>query len=192
MAWYRSDEGRAQPKKMGRSPERAKQCVVSDCGRDAVARGMCHMHWRRKQRTGETELPSTEDAFFAKVNESEAGCWEFSSLNANGYGTWQVEGRRVLAHRWAFTHLVGPIPDGLGLDHLCRNRACVNPGHLEPVTQRVNTLRGEGPAARNSAKTECLRGHPFTPENTYVTPDGRRMCRTCSAERSARSRRRKK
>jgi hypothetical protein len=87
------------------------------------------------------------------------------------------------AHRVAFEWLVGPVPKGLVLDHLCRNRGCVNPSHLEPVTQQVNTLRGAGPAARNANKAHCKWGHEFTPENTGVDKRGKRWCKTCSLRR---------
>ena len=83
------------------------------------------------------------------------------------------------AHRVVYEILVGPIPVGLELDHLCRNRACVNPDHLEPVTTRTNLLRGYSPWACRARQTHCKRGHEFTPENTYGTGDGRRYCRTC-------------
>ena len=79
---------------------------------------------------------------------------------------------------------VGPLPDGLVLDHLCRNRACVNPEHLEPVTQSVNLLRGETVNAAASARTHCINGHEFSPVNTRISPSGRRVCRSCGRARS--------
>jgi hypothetical protein len=97
-----------------------------------------------------------------------------------------------MVHRWVYEQLVGPIPAGLVLDHLCRNPACVRPMHLEPVTQQENILRGQGLAAANAVKTECSRGHPYTEANTYRRPDGYRDCRECvnlrSRERNERRR----
>jgi hypothetical protein len=126
------------------------------------------------------------DRFANKVALTDAGClvW-LAGLAGAGYGhfhttqTAQEKARDVYAHRWSYEHHVGPIPDGLHLDHLCRNPACVNPDHLEPVSQRENTMRGTGFSARNAAKTRCDHGHRFTAENTYVDREGYRHCRTC-------------
>ena len=87
----------------------------------------------------------------------------------------------MLAHRAYYERYVGPIPEGLVIDHLCRNRRCVNPTHLEPVTSAENNLRGLGPGAVNRRKKACHRGHAFTPENTYHPPSDpkHRMCRAC-------------
>lgn len=98
-----------------------------------------------------------------------------------------------MAHRLVWELLVGPIPQGKQIDHLCRNHACVNPEHLDIVTQRTNLLRGFGAAGLNARKTECKNGHPFTPENTYLYPAGRgrgtwRNCRTCMAATKRRHR----
>ena len=124
--------------------------------------------------------------FWAKIDFSHPnGCWVWTaSLTAQGRYAYFTIGRkkRVYAHRYAYELLVGPIPPGLQIDHLCRNTVCVNPAHLEPVTSRENTLRGESPWAVNARKTHCKRGHEFTPENTYTTPTGWRKCRTCTRE----------
>jgi hypothetical protein len=112
-------------------------------------------------------------------------CWEWAASTAGGgYGRFRVSPLRksFLAHRVSYELHVGPIPEGLQIDHLCRNRACVNPEHLEVVTNRVNTLRGVGLTAQNIAKTECPAGHPYDEGNTAVYA-GSRICRTCVRER---------
>lgn len=137
-----------------------------------------------------TEQPQTikprtrkplEDRFWIKVEKTET-CWLWTAATVKGgYGTIRIGGvgsPMESAHRVAYELLVGPIPDGLHLDHLCRVRRCVNPAHLEPVTCAENLLRGESFSAVNAVKTECLRGHAFTEENTYYTGRGR-DCRTC-------------
>lgn len=109
------------------------------------------------------------------------GCFEWGgSRTTEGYGRIQISRHERRAHRVAYELLVGPIPAGLQLDHLCRNRACVNPDHLEPVSSRVNTLRGVGVSAVNARKVACPRGH--TSFKT-VSTTGERYCPTCLNER---------
>jgi hypothetical protein len=116
--------------------------------------------------------------------------WE-GKARVDGYGRKRVGGRKqVLAHRYVYEREVGPVPEGMTLDHLCRVRDCVNPAHLEPVPFRENVLRGVGPTARNAHKTHCEHGHEFTPENTYRRRDGGRDCRKCGVERTRRYRER--
>ncbi len=113
-------------------------------------------------------------------------CWEWIGGTSRGYGRFWSGRSQVPAHRYGYERFIGPIPVGLTLDHLCRNRSCVNPEHLEPVSMRVNLLRGIGPAAKNARQTLCLRGHPLAGTNLYVRPSRHeRVCRTC---RSARKR----
>lgn len=100
----------------------------------------------------------------------------------NGYGLFTMDGVRDYVHRQSFRYFNGPIPDGMHIDHLCRNRACVEPSHLEAVTPKVNAERGI-----KAMKTHCVHGHEFTEANTYIAPDnGTRKCRTCRAESAAR------
>ena len=96
----------------------------------------------------------------------------------------------ALAHRFAYETFVGPIPEGLTIDHLCRIRHCVNPEHLEAVTDRVNILRGEGISAQHARATHCPQGHPYDLINTYVAPDGDRDCRDCRRQSMVRYRQR--
>lgn len=134
------------------------------------------------------------DRFLAKVDAPNGifGCWVWQGQTEKGYGRFYIDGGSVRAHRWAYQRAVGPIPEGLVLDHLCRNPSCVNPFHLEAVTQAVNTLRGTGFAAVNAAKTHCSRGHEFTPANTYRRRSGGRECRICLNARVRAWQRRKK
>jgi hypothetical protein len=109
-------------------------------------------------------------------------CWPWlGGLNGHGYGTQGTtfRGFKWLAHRLVYEIMVGPIPKGLTLDHLCRNHACVNPLHLEPVTAVENVMRGDGWAARKARQTHCTRGHPLTEDNIYRR-GGRWRCRTCA------------
>lgn len=123
------------------------------------------------------------DRIRLRVSPQPNGCWNWThTLDTKGYGQVSVHGRLRMAHRVVYEALVGPIPDGLCIDHLCRNPLCCNPAHLEPVTQRVNTMRGFSPPAVNARKTHCSQGHEFTPENTYYYVTKGRVCRTCHAD----------
>ncbi len=122
------------------------------------------------------------DRFLAKINPVESGCWEWTGSCHWGYGQFWNGIKQVKAHRFSYEFFNGKVPDGLDLDHLCRNRKCVNPDHLEPVTRSINCLRGAGrfrAGLVKSARTHCQHGHPYTPENTYIRPEGYRCCRTC-------------
>ena len=116
-------------------------------------------------------------------------CWLWrGSFYGNGYGRLGHGPDVLLAHRVSYELHVGPIPDGLTIDHLCRVPACVNPAHLEAVTFRENVLRGVSPPAQGARRTECPAGHPYTPDNlkTYKGCRGR-MCLTCAREHQRRT-----
>jgi hypothetical protein len=126
------------------------------------------------------------ERFLSKWTVAESGCWEWAKPKKNGYGYFYLDGKELCAHRVSYTTAVGPIPHGLVLDHLCENPRCINPDHLEPVTQGENVARGGFYAARdafNAARSACKHGHEFTPENTYHHPHGFRCCRTCQRDR---------
>lgn len=117
-------------------------------------------------------------------------CWIWMrSTFRSGYGAFHPKhGQTVLAHRYSWELQVGPIPDGHVLDHLCRNRACVNPAHLEPVSNTENLRRGKGYRLRNGMDDSCINGHAYTPDNTYINPNDNTdmRCRACSRDRDRR------
>lgn len=130
---------------------------------------------------------TTLERILAKVEISSDGCllwtgaltgWGYSNV---GYLDEDGQRRNQSAHRALYEAFVGSVPEGHELDHVCRVRRCVNPGHLEAVTHAENVLRG----ARGRLVTVCARGHAYTPENTITRADGRRRCRTCANARRA-------
>jgi hypothetical protein len=158
------------------------------------ALGLCGKHYQQVRLIrGTPRRPINAVLFWTKVDVyfNGDGCWRWEGrLSHNGYGRYYQDGRSFAAHRIAYELLVGPIPEGLVLDHLCRVPACVRPDHLEPVTQRENVLRGDTFQARNAAKTHCPKGHPYDEANTKVDKRGRRSCKECHRERN-RSRKRR-
>jgi hypothetical protein len=120
-----------------------------------------------------------------RVRETETGCWEWQGYRTPaGYGQMCVNSKLNLTHRLAYELFVGPIPAGLHIDHLCRNRGCCNPDHLEPVTPGENSRRGDT-GAHYGRRTHCGYGHAYTPENTYIHPRvGERVCKECRKEHS--------
>lgn len=139
--------------------------------------------WKRPAATLDGLLQNT-------IPEPNSGCllW-LGAVNQFGYGRASVNGRRTVAHRAVYEMTCGPVAADLELDHLCRVRCCVNPTHLEPVTKRVNGLRGLAgvkSGAMQRAKTHCPQGHPYSGDNLFLRARGHRECRACMAERNRR------
>lgn len=160
-------------------PKRAADC----CAKPHKAFGLCVNHYEqakrrarglRKRRPGHAPT-----RFWGKVKQGEwDDCWVWTGqFDRHGYGKFSVGGKTVYAHRFAYQDMVGDIPEGLVLDHLCRHPACVNPWHLDPVTNVVNIKRARGTEVPRDA---CRNGHPYTDETVYVLR-GIRFCRTCNA-----------
>lgn len=136
-----------------------------------------------ERKRGGMNVPN-KDRFWKFVEKTDS-CWNWTGTRTwNGYGEYHYDKERFRAHRFSYQELVGQIPDGLILDHLCRNRLCVNPAHLEPVTNRENLLRGAGFPAVHAKKTTCPRGHPY--DRIY---SGERKCSICAAQAKVRYRR---
>lgn len=134
-----------------------------------------------KHRAIPTLTPEVEERFWAKVNVpfQPSGCWEWTAcVHPNGYGKFAIKREAFWAHRVSYTTLIGPIPDGRELDHMCRNRSCVNPDHLRAVTQQVNQACGYSPITINKRKVLCSRGH----DDWIVVKDGTRVCTICRRE----------
>lgn len=179
-----------KPANGGPRQSRPRPCTQPTCSDPVEARDLCNSHYRKFRLYGDPNgiaprfRRDPAVRFWGHVEVGHpAGCWWWRSETANGgYGLFRTGSsaaktvQRKLAHRWSYEHLIGPIPQGLQLDHLCRNPLCVNPDHLEPVTPALNQRRG--PAAN---KTHCVRGHRYDEANTYRNPanSGRRVCRTC-------------
>lgn len=165
------------------------RCSIHGCERSVCARNWCKLHYQRWRNHGDPNwAPATQlERFWERVEmegplpsfRPELGrCWVWKATpNIAGYGQFSYRGRSTTAHRVAYEMFVGPIPNGLHVDHLCRVRSCVNPEHLEAVTRAENQRRG----LRGDLLTRCKWGHPFDEENTYRRPSGvgQRYCRTC-------------
>lgn len=137
-------------------------------------------------------MSKESERFWAKVIKYPNGCWEWQGATCGGrgnYGQFHNKGKHIMAHRFAYNELRGSIPKGYEIDHLCRNKCCVNPDHMEVVTRSENTKRGLIPhilRQRHLSKTHCPQGHPYDEANTYITPLGHRDCRICRKEANKR------
>ena len=131
-----------------------------------------------RRRIPSRRIPLTERMWNFISPEPNSGCWLWEGgISQDGYALVWANGTGGKAHRMIYEEMRGPVPDGLQLDHLCRVRFCVNPDHLEPVTQQENVNRGLG-STQN--RVRCVNGHDYTEENTVRLKNGYRKCRTCS------------
>lgn len=161
-------------------------CSIPACVGVAHTRGWCQKHYTRWKRHKDPQAArqihgDDLQRLLSKVDKTD-GCWFWrGSTGPTGYGEFRYEGQSRPAHVVSYILLVGPVPTGMELDHLCRVRSCIRPDHLEPVDHHANLLRGDTIAAQNAAKTHCPHGHEYTAANTYVSPKGSRHCRSCRA-----------
>jgi hypothetical protein len=166
---------------------RSRYCSP-ECRKAAWDESDVRSRLRRKQLPQSPHAWTAPEAkrFWDRVVRDDEGCWTWlGGHDANGYSKFAVRGFSRYVHRLMHELLVGSIPDGLELDHLCRNTGCIRPDHLEAVTHRENLLRGAGIVAKNAQKTHCINGHEYTPENTYWRRDGKgKQCRACCFDRA--------
>lgn len=166
-------------------------CENQNCDKKAISRMLCQKHYdlaRRRHKNLDSypllEIKTPIERFNGMYKVVKSGCWEWrkTSMDKRGYGRFRSEVGR-LAHRFSYHHFKGKLDPKLTIDHLCCNKRCVNPAHLEQVTQRENVLRGTADAAKNVLKTHCKRGHKLSGKNLFVkkSKNGhrKRYCMEC-------------
>ena len=159
-------------------------CTVADCEKTYSCRGWCNMHYKRAMKGQDLAKPPKivgDDVarFWSKVDKTK-DCWTWTGiLKPDGYARFRVGPRLQYVHIYSYRLLVGEYDSSLQLDHLCRTRHCVNPAHLEPVTQKVNMERSS-----HATRKDCRYGHPYAGDNLYVNPAGSRACKECHRQRN--------
>lgn len=178
---------------MSESHSIGRMCEFPGCGKSHEAKGLCHSHYRqlcKGKKLAPLHSTKREDGTPPRIEYREVPCLvsgligpchEWTRSKNNGYGHMNFNGRTVKVHRYVWELVNGPIPDGLVIDHQCRNRACCNVDHLRVVTRKVNVTENVVGISWQlmSEKTHCKHGHPFDEENTRITTDGSRVCREC-------------
>jgi hypothetical protein len=168
---------------------------IQNCDINDIITNIQKVYVGDHSRRGRKIIEDPKSRFLKKINQYsnifgedgnyKTACWTWTSTicKTTGYGYFYYQRKNLLAHRFSYQLFIGLIPHGLQLDHLCRNRSCVNPTHLEPVTIKENIRRGISFAVQNAVKTHCKNGHEFTIKNSFIDKFGNRNCRACAKNR---------
>lgn len=183
-------------------------CLAEGCEDKALTKGFCNTHYLRNKKHGDPEtvlVKMDKRSAYERwkdryIVDDPSGCWVWTARTSEGYSTISDSGFERKAYKLAYQELVGSVPENLVLDHMCHNRdllcsggeschhrRCINPAHLEAVPLEVNIARGHGVGARNTRKTRCKYGHDFDAENTRISANGSRGCRSCERRRASKS-----